>query len=109
MPLLRRTSLSSLPLQLTRRRYSSQNIPVTIGIRCEDPARVWERRAPLTPDVVAELVEKDGVKVLVQECERRVFPLDEYIRVCARIFYHHDECLTICVTAAETTIIPAHH
>lgn len=84
MPLLRRTSLSSLtPLHLTGRRYSSHNIPVTIGIRCEDSARVWERRAPLTPDVVADLVEKDGVRVLVQECERRVFPLDEYIRVCA--------------------------
>lgn len=81
MPLLRRPTLTPLS-PLARRRYSTHNVPVTIGIRCEDPARVWERRAPLTPDVVAELVEKDGVRVLVQDCERRVFPLDEYIRVC---------------------------
>ena len=80
MPLLRRTSISLLS-PAAKRLYSTQNIPVTIGIRCEDPARVWERRAPLTPDVVADLVEKDGVRVLVQECERRIFPLDEYIRV----------------------------
>jgi alpha-aminoadipic semialdehyde synthase len=54
---------------------------VTIGIRHEDPGRIWERRAPFTPDAVAELVNRDNVRVLIQECERRVFPLEEYIHV----------------------------
>ena len=54
---------------------------VTIGIRREDPARIWERRCPLTPDAVHELVHKDGVEVLVQPCERRVFTANDFIRV----------------------------
>jgi len=82
MPLLRRTHLSMSSLSHSARlAYSTQNVPVTIGIRREDPARVWERRAPLTPDTVADLISHDGVRVLVQDCERRVFPTDEYIRV----------------------------
>ena len=56
---------------------------VTIGLRQEDPERVWERRSPLTPDTVADLVEREGVRVLVQECDKRVFPLDDYIHVTA--------------------------
>ncbi|TFY70293.1 hypothetical protein EVG20_g2710 [Dentipellis fragilis] len=88
MPILRRApfSLSSTPF--TRAgcaRYSSHGGQVTIGIRREDPARVWERRAPLTPSTVAELVERDGVRVLVQDCERRVFPIDEYKRAGAEV------------------------
>ena len=79
--LLRRVSVALPPGRLTHRSHSSQTTPVTIGIRREDPARIWERRAPLTPDTVAELVSRDNVRVLVQECERRVFPLEEYIRV----------------------------
>ena len=78
---LRRVSFA-LPLgRSTFRFYTSQTAPVTIGIRREDPGRVWERRAPLTPDTVAELVGRDNVRVLIQECERRVFPLEEYVHV----------------------------
>jgi hypothetical protein len=80
---LRRVSAALPPSRLTVRFYTSQTNPVTIGIRREDPQRVWERRAPLTPDAVAALVSRDNVRVLVQECERRVFPLEEYIRVRA--------------------------
>jgi alpha-aminoadipic semialdehyde synthase len=72
----------ALPLgRLTYRLYASQAAPVTIGIRREDPGRIWERRAPLTPDAVAELVNRDNVRVLIQECERRVFPIEKYIHV----------------------------
>ncbi|KAI9511190.1 Saccharopine dehydrogenase-domain-containing protein [Russula earlei] len=82
---LRRVS-SPLPLgRSTFRFYASQAIPVTIGIRREDPGRIWERRAPLTPDAVAELVSRDHVRVLIQECERRVFPLEEYVRAGAEV------------------------
>ena len=78
---LRRVTVALPPGRLTPRFHSSQTTPVTIGIRREDPGRIWERRVPLTPDAVAELVSRDHVRVLVQECERRVFPLEEYIRV----------------------------
>lgn len=54
---------------------------MTIGIRREDPARIWERRCPLTPDAVHDLVHKDGVEVLVQDCERRVWSTDEFVKV----------------------------
>lgn len=55
---------------------------LTLGMRREDPARIWERRAPLTPDAVNELVEKEGVEVLIEPCERRVFTAREYEKVC---------------------------
>ncbi|KAG8766984.1 hypothetical protein FRC12_006519, partial [Ceratobasidium sp. 428] len=51
---------------------------VTVGLRREDPARTWERRTPLTPDGVEELVEKLGAEVLVEECERRVHRTRDY-------------------------------
>jgi alpha-aminoadipic semialdehyde synthase len=85
---LHRVSAALPPGRLTLRFYTSQSTPLTIGIRREDPRRVWERRAPLTPDAVAGLVGRDNVRVLIQECERRVFPLEEYIRV--RTIYVRD-------------------
>ncbi|TFY82056.1 hypothetical protein EWM64_g1953 [Hericium alpestre] len=84
MPILRRAPFALRPFT----RYASsgsRNAKVTIGIRQEDPARIWERRAPLTPDIVAELVERDGVRVLVQDCERRVFPIDDYVQAGAEV------------------------
>lgn len=78
---LRRLSVALPPGRFTLRSYASQAVPVTIGIRREDPGRIWERRAPLTPDAVAELVNRYNVRVLIQDCERRVFSLKEYIHV----------------------------
>lgn len=54
---------------------------VVLGIRREDPARIWERRCPLTPEAVERLVHEDGVEVLVQPCERRVFKTEEFLKV----------------------------
>ena len=54
---------------------------LTLGIRQEDPARIWERRAPLTPDAVNSLVEQDGLEVLIQPCARRVYPISAYLAV----------------------------
>ena len=51
-------------------RYDTHSPKLTIGIRKEDPARVWERRCPLTPDAVHRLVKEENVKVLVEDCER---------------------------------------
>ncbi|KAG8700622.1 hypothetical protein FRC08_004601 [Ceratobasidium sp. 394] len=58
---------------------------VTVGLRREDPARTWERRTPLTPDGVEELVEELGAEVLVEECERRVYRTRDYEKAGARI------------------------
>ncbi|MCB9377454.1 MAG: hypothetical protein H6511_01645 [Holophagales bacterium] len=44
----------------------------TVGIRAEDKNR-WERRAPLTPDHVRELVEEQGLSVHVEPSNRRAF------------------------------------
>lgn len=57
---------------------------LALGMRREDPKRIWERRAPLTPDAVNELIEEEGVEVLVEPCERRVFPTREYEKVGTR-------------------------
>ena len=54
---------------------------VTVGLRREDLARTWERRTPLTPDAVEELVEDMGAEVLVEECERRVYRTRDYEKV----------------------------
>ncbi|CAE6370638.1 unnamed protein product [Rhizoctonia solani] len=58
---------------------------VTIGLRREDPARIWERRTPLPPNIVRELVDELGVEVLVEECERRVWGNHEYAKAGAKL------------------------
>jgi alpha-aminoadipic semialdehyde synthase len=58
----------------------------TIGIRREDPARVWERRAPLTPDAVQSLLtSKKDLAVEVESCERRCFPNRLYHEVSSSV------------------------
>lgn len=54
---------------------------LTIGIRRENPSRIWERRCPLTPDVVESLVNEENVDVLIQDCDRRVFPVHQFVKV----------------------------
>jgi len=61
------------------RRYTRHaNGAVTLGIRREDPGRIWERRCPLTPSAVASLIADEGVRVVVQACDRRVFSNAEF-------------------------------
>jgi alpha-aminoadipic semialdehyde synthase len=50
---------------------------VDLGIRLEDKNR-WERRAPLTPAHVQELVREHGLRVVVQPSAQRVYADDEY-------------------------------
>lgn len=54
-----------------------------IGLRRETKNR-WERRAPLTPDHVAELT-RHGVDVVAQPSELRAFPDEAYRRAGARL------------------------
>lgn len=67
------------------RHASTHREPVVVGIRREDPARIWERRCPITPQVIRELVQNDGVRVLFQPCERRVFTIKELVEVSLHI------------------------
>lgn len=72
------TILRRAPFLLNARgAHARSSSGLTIGIRREDPARIWERRCPLTPEAIHELVTKEGVNVVVQPCERRVFTMRE--------------------------------
>lgn len=48
-----------------------------VGVRREDKNR-WERRAPLTPQQVGELVAVQGIRFRVQPSDQRVFADNEY-------------------------------
>ena len=86
MAILRRSSLRLLHRHVARRHASSTTSSrLTIGIRREDPLRIWERRCPLTPDLVNGLVEKDGVKVLIEDCDRRVWNTSAFVEVCTTV------------------------
>jgi alpha-aminoadipic semialdehyde synthase len=74
-----RRAYSTLGFKGSKHAHNKQQ--VVVGLRQEDPLRIWERRTPLTPEMVYELVREEGARVLVQPCERRVYPLEEYIRV----------------------------
>ncbi|KAI0075026.1 hypothetical protein K474DRAFT_1647191 [Panus rudis PR-1116 ss-1] len=86
------TVLRRSPLSLRRARgsrlihHSASNAgKLTLGIRREDPTRIWERRCPLTPDAVQELIEEEDVQVLVQDCARRVFPTEQFTKAGANV------------------------
>ncbi|KAH6904845.1 Saccharopine dehydrogenase-domain-containing protein [Coprinopsis sp. MPI-PUGE-AT-0042] len=68
---------------LSRRIANGRNL--VIGIRREDPKRIWERRTPLTPDDVQRLLSKLPVEVHIVPCDRRVFPISEYIHAGAKV------------------------
>lgn len=66
------------------RRWISRNVRGRVlAIRREDQS-VWERRAPLGPSQVRQLV-KDGVKVIVQPSNRRAYPMQAYQNAGAKI------------------------
>ncbi|CAG8733064.1 11885_t:CDS:2, partial [Acaulospora colombiana] len=67
------------------RGFATASAPLTLGIRREDPSRIWERRVPLTPQAVSSLIRDEGVRVLLQPCARRIFPTQEYLNVGAEL------------------------
>jgi len=73
-----------------------------IGIRREDKNR-WERRVPLTPDHVAELVSERRIEVRVQPSSLRVFPDKDYAAAGAVV----DEDLSACPLVIGVKEIPA--
>ena len=73
-----------------------------IGIRREDKNR-WERRAPLMPDHVAELLSEHGIQVRVQPSSTRVFPDKDYAAAGAAL----SEDLSACRIVLGVKEIPA--
>jgi len=51
----------------------------TIGIRREDKNQ-WERRVPIVPEHVEDLLEKHDINTIIQPSNIRAFPNDDYIR-----------------------------
>ncbi|BEI93733.1 uncharacterized protein CcaverHIS019_0601920 [Cutaneotrichosporon cavernicola] len=70
-------------LRALRPRVTMTRSLATLGIRREDPRRVWERRSPLTPEAVAQLTDKASVEV--ESCSRRCFPDSAYAAAGAKI------------------------
>jgi len=63
--------------------YLSQVDMATIGIRREDKDR-WERRVPLSPDHVQQLVDQ-GIDVIVQPSNLRIFDNESYVEAGAKL------------------------
>ncbi|MCX6091278.1 MAG: bifunctional lysine ketoglutarate reductase /saccharopine dehydrogenase family protein [Candidatus Bipolaricaulota bacterium] len=65
-----------------------------IGIRRED-LYAWERRAPLIPEHVRELIAEHKLECVVQSSDRRVYQDDEYRRVGVNVVEDLDGCAVI--------------
>lgn len=67
---------------------------VRVGIRREDKNE-WERRAPLTPDHVAGLIEDHGVDFTVQPSPLRAFPDRDYRAAGAEVAEGLADCRVV--------------
>ena len=74
---------------------SSDNVARTgfrsVGIRREDKSR-WERRSPLTPEAVKDLIQQTGAQVYIQPSTKRIFTDNAYAKVNPFSSYYHDNC-----------------
>lgn len=75
--------------------------PGVLGVRREDKNK-WERRVPLAPRHVRELVNQ-GLKVVVQPSTRRVFDDEEYRKAGAEVNEDLSECAAICAVKEVPT------
>ncbi|MCG2725147.1 MAG: bifunctional lysine ketoglutarate reductase /saccharopine dehydrogenase family protein [Elusimicrobia bacterium] len=67
---------------------------IAIGIRREDKNR-WERRVPIIPEHVADLINKHNIGVLVQKSDLRIIREEEFIRAGAEIAEDMSPCAAI--------------
>jgi len=65
-----------------------------IGIRREDKNR-WERRAPLTPEHVAELIRAHGVRFRIEPSQHRAFAAEAYGASSAEVGDDLSDCSVI--------------
>lgn len=75
----------------------------TLLIPKEDPRRTWERRVPITPDGVKELLGDADVRVHVERCDRRIVSAEQWRAVS--FLDRYDARLT--ATKAGATIVPS--
>ncbi|CDH56826.1 alpha-aminoadipic semialdehyde mitochondrial [Lichtheimia corymbifera JMRC:FSU:9682] len=57
---------------------------LSVGIRREDKSR-WERRSPLTPEAVKDLIEQTGAQVYIQPSTKRIFTDNAYVKAGATL------------------------
>lgn len=74
-----------------------------IGIRREDKNK-WERRVPLTPEHVRELIQDHSIEIWLQPSPIRIFPDEEYIKAGAKI----EEDLSLCPVVFGVKEMPLH-
>ena len=74
---------------------------LSVGIRREDKS-VWERRVPIIPDHIGE-IKNEGVAVVIQPSEIRVYRENEYTAAGATI----DEDLSKCPLVIAVKEMPA--
>ncbi len=65
-----------------------------IGIRREDK-NCWERRVPITPQHVKQLIQEEDIEVVVQPSNIRVFSNEEYVEAGAILKEDLSDCPTI--------------
>ncbi len=82
---------------------SAKEGAVVIGIRREDKS-IWERRVPLVPEDVQELIAEHGLQVIVQPSKIRVFKDEEYAAVGAQV----QEDLSPCDVIFAVKEVPPH-
>jgi alpha-aminoadipic semialdehyde synthase len=73
-----------------------------IGIRGEDK-NPWERRSPLIPSHVGELIRTNGLDIRLQPSAKRIFPDEDFRREGARL----EERLSACQVIMAVKEIPA--
>jgi len=76
----------------TRKAKDGRGTPGVLGVRREDKNK-WERREPITPEQVVQLVAQ-GMRIVVQPSTRRVFADEEYRQAGAIIQDELNECGT---------------
>ncbi len=62
-----------------------------IGV-VRETKNIWERRVPLVPADVKELIDKEGIEVNIQPSEKRIFPDYQYKSIGASIKEDLSEC-----------------
>ena len=74
-----------------------------IGIRREDK-NLWERRVPLIPSHVKDLVKEHAIEICLQPSSIRIFPDQDYVKDGVKI----EEDLSLCSIILAIKEIPVH-
>ncbi|WWC89390.1 uncharacterized protein L201_004313 [Kwoniella dendrophila CBS 6074] len=85
--MIRSSIIPRLSLRNTNMTIVYRRDLTTLGLRREDPKRVWERRTALTPEAIRTLLkeQKEELQVEVESCGRRCFSDQLYAEAGAKI------------------------